>query len=477
MDNNLAEVGYGDGMRVAVYLRQSSDRAGDGLGIDRQREDVRRLVAARGWTIAAEFVDNDVSATSRKPRPQFSAMMARVDAGEFDVIAARHMDRLLRRLAELESTLERCQGAQVAIVTAADGVDTSSDGGRLVARILSSVAQGEVERKGARQRSAAAQAASQGRWVGGRRPFGYETDGITVREVEAKTIRAGYADFLAGESLGEIARRWNYTGLLTGQGKTWHRGAVKDVLCNPRNAGLRRYRTAEDRPAIRQNPELGITGAAEWPAIVDEPTWRAVVRVISDPARRNPARGGKALLTGLALCGVCEQTVHRGGNTTPGVAAYRCSSGAHVGRKADPIDDYVTTLALRRLTQSDAGRLWAAELPDSAAMMDEADKLRRRRDDMALDYADGVMSREQFRTANARVLGRLAELESQIAAAGASSPLAIVAADDVAATWDGLSVARQRGIVAALMVPVLHLVGAGVRTFRPESVEIRWRQP
>ncbi|MGB8386873.1 recombinase family protein, partial [Mycobacterium sp.] len=131
-------------MRAAVYYRQSEDRQNDGLGIDRQREDVRRLIKARGWTVAAEFVDNDVSALSRKPRPQFTAMMARVDAGEFDVIVARHMDRLLRRLSELESTLERCRHAKVAIVTASDGVDTSTDGGRLVARILSSVAQGEV---------------------------------------------------------------------------------------------------------------------------------------------------------------------------------------------------------------------------------------------------------------------------------------------------------------------------------------------
>ncbi|HUE31713.1 MAG TPA: recombinase family protein, partial [Mycobacterium sp.] len=169
-------------MRTAVYLRQSQDRTGEALGIDRQREEVKRLIEARGWTIGAEFVDNDVSALSRKPRPQFSAMMARVDAGEFDVIIARHMDRLLRRLSELESTLERCQRAKVAIVTASDGVDTSTDGGRLVARILSSVAQGEVERKGSRQRSAAVQAAKQGRWVGGRRPFGYEKDGVTIRE-------------------------------------------------------------------------------------------------------------------------------------------------------------------------------------------------------------------------------------------------------------------------------------------------------
>lgn len=78
-----------------------------------------------------EFVDNDVSATSRKPRPQFDRMMACVDAGDFDVIVARHMDRLLRRLAEFESVLERCTATKTAIVTAADGVVSGAGpGGR-----------------------------------------------------------------------------------------------------------------------------------------------------------------------------------------------------------------------------------------------------------------------------------------------------------------------------------------------------------
>ncbi|MBO0883040.1 MAG: recombinase family protein, partial [Mycobacterium sp.] len=104
--------------RVAIYLRQSQDREGTGYGVERQRDDVVRLINSRGWKVVAEFVDNDVSASSGKPRPQFTEMMRRVDAGEFDVIAARHMDRLLRRLAELEQVLERCSKTNTAVVTA-----------------------------------------------------------------------------------------------------------------------------------------------------------------------------------------------------------------------------------------------------------------------------------------------------------------------------------------------------------------------
>lgn len=458
--------------RVAIYLRQSQDRDGNCYGIDRQREDVSKLVAAQGWQVVAEFVDNDVSALSRKPRPAFMAMMGRVDAGEFDVIAARHMDRLLRRLAELESVLERCQKTGTAIVTAADGVDTSSDGGRLVARILSSVAQGEVERKSARQRSAVAQAAQQGRWCGGRRAFGYEVDGVTVREDEAAIVKQGYADVLAGESLGEIARRWLAEGFTTTQGKPYSRHAVKDVLTNPRNAGLRRHRSPEDRASIRSNPELGITGTAQWPALVDETTWRAAVRILCDPSRRREPLGAKGLLTGLAVCGVCGETVHRGG-ASGGVPMYRCRSGRHVSRQSEQIDEYVEAMALGILKAPDAAELWSAELPDATNLMAEADTLRRRRDDIALDYADGAMTREQFRAANTRIQDRLAELETRIASAGATSPLAIVAAEDVDKRWAELSTAQKRSIIAALMTPVIHLVGAGTRGFDTDSVTFK----
>jgi site-specific DNA recombinase len=85
------------------------------------------------------------------------------------------------------------------------------------------------------------------------------------------------------------------------------------------------------------------------------------------------------------------------------------------------------------------------------------------------------MTAAQFRSANERVLTRLADIEGRIAGVGTASPLAIVAADDVEAEWERLSVAQRRNIIAALMTPVLHLPGRGTRAFRPETVEIRWK--
>ncbi len=457
--------------RIAVYLRASQDRDGHGYSVARQREDVERLCQARGWTISETFTDNDVSALSRKPRPAFTAMMNKVDAGEFDIICARHMDRLLRRLTELENVLARCEAAGVAIVTASDGIDTAGDGGRLVARILASVAQGEVERKSARQRSAAIQAAKQGRRVGGRRPFGYDQSGMAIIEDEAALIRQGYDDLLAGESLSEIARRWTASGLTTPQGTAvWRRTSVRDVLTNPRNCSLRRHRTAEQRPDVRRDPSLGIVGPAQWPSIIDEGTWRRAVRLVVDPARRRHQPFGKGMLTNVAVCGICKTPVWRGA-ARRGKPTYRCPTQKHVARQAEPVERWVSEVAIAALSKPGAAQLWSPTV-DTTELIADAERLRDRLADLDDDYAR--MTRERWRVLNDQLQGELAEVEAKLAATApnASAPLLKVAtARDPRKVWDDeLTVSQRRNVIDTIMRVELHPPGRGVRTFRTETV-------
>jgi len=470
-------------VRAAVYLRQSQDRTGEQLGIDRQRADVEATTCARGWTVVETFVDNDTSATSRKPRPAFVRMMKAVDDGVVDVICARHMDRLLRRLSELEDVLARCERHGVHIATAADGVDTSTDGGRLVARILSSVAQGEVERKSARQMSSNEQAATAGRYVGGRRAFGYEQDGMTVRENEAALVRQGYADVLAGVSLAAIAREWNAAGHTTPQGrrngdpKSFDYNAVHVVLGNPRNAGLRRRATADLVDGRRDDPLTGIVGAAAWPPLVPEETYRAVVEIITHPDRHKGPRGAQRLLTGVGVCGICGATVH-GGSSKPGNPVYKCSALPHLTRRGDHIDEYVTGVVLGRLSRPDALDLLPSgeATTDVAALRTEASAVRARLHALATDFADGELSTQQLRAANTRLRAKLADTEAQMATVGRPDLLgALVGADDIERLWATYSADRKRAIIAELLTPVLLSPGRGKRNFDPESLRIEWK--
>ena len=58
---------------MAIYARISSDAEGTGLGVARQVKDCRKLAKSRGWAVADEYVDNDVSAYSVKR--SFSRLM------------------------------------------------------------------------------------------------------------------------------------------------------------------------------------------------------------------------------------------------------------------------------------------------------------------------------------------------------------------------------------------------------------------
>src|SRR3954452_8583363 len=106
-------------MRAFVYLRQSLDRTGLGAAVDRQREDCLKLCAERGWEVVEMYVDNDVSASSRKPRPAYLRMLAAIEKGSADVLVAWHVDRLTRKLTDLEHLIELSQqtGLRIATVT------------------------------------------------------------------------------------------------------------------------------------------------------------------------------------------------------------------------------------------------------------------------------------------------------------------------------------------------------------------------
>src|SRR5215217_2105907 len=75
-------------IRAAIYARISYDPGARAVGVDRQREDCLRLAASRGWTVVAEYIDNNVSAFkySRKARTQYLRLLDDIEAGRIDAI-------------------------------------------------------------------------------------------------------------------------------------------------------------------------------------------------------------------------------------------------------------------------------------------------------------------------------------------------------------------------------------------------------
>jgi site-specific DNA recombinase len=192
--------------RAYVYTRQSKDAEGDRLAVTRQREACEKLAAARGWTVMVTdppLEDDDTSASGSRSRPQFEEAMRLVEAGQADVLVVYAADRLCRKLTDFERVIETCERAGCKLATVSGDLDLSTDQGRLVGRILASVARGEVERKSARQKLAAVQRSEIGKPPLGVRLTGYTSDG-TVVESEAAIVRQIFGRFHAGASLREI---------------------------------------------------------------------------------------------------------------------------------------------------------------------------------------------------------------------------------------------------------------------------------
>lgn len=298
---------------AVIYARISQDKTGQELGVQRQLDECRALCQQRGFTVLREYVDNDVSATTGRVRPQFEAMLT---ASDYDVIVVWHTDRLVRLTRELERVIDKACDVHA---VQAGHLDLSNPAGRAVAKTITAWAQYEGEQKSARQKLAARQKAVSGRPNWSNRPYGYRMDG-TLHPAEAPAVAEAYRRFLDGHPLADIAA-WLNT--VPGTDRHSFTGPhLSRLLGNPRNAALRAYRGS-------------IVGAASWEPVVSEDVWRAAHSLLTDPQRQAVRLGpfGRHLLTGIITCGVCGHAANaasrKNRRTGERYWLYQCSANSH----------------------------------------------------------------------------------------------------------------------------------------------------
>lgn len=468
--------------RAAIYCRISRDREGAGLGVDRQEQDCRELAAKHGLTIAAVHRDNDLSAYSGKPRKGYRTLLEQVRTGEVDTVIAWHTDRLHRRPVELEEYITACEQRGVPTLTVKAGpLDLATPSGRLVARQLGAVARYEVEHSIERIQRAKVQTAMAGGFMGGRRPYGFEPDGVTVRPHEAAIVKELTKKALAGASWRSLAADLNGRGELTTTGRQWSSAAMRDLLIRARNAGLVEHRGE-------------VVGKASWPAIVDEGAWRALCAVVADPSRRTSATSARRWLgSGLYLCGVCDDGTTmrswvRGGKMRTEAPGYVCRASGHLGRVAGPLDDFVTELVIARLSRADAIELLHANDEQAASdLYAEQLAIREQLDELATLYAQKAIDGRQMAKASGLLSAQLAAVDERIANLSRGSTLeGLVGVDDVRERWEALDLDRRSAVVSTLMTVTILPVPAhergkrpagwrpGDSYFRPETIRIKW---
>ncbi|MGH3522001.1 MAG: recombinase family protein, partial [Mycobacterium sp.] len=152
-------------VRAGCYCRISSDPKDKREGVDRQRADTTALCEVKGWTPGGFYVDNDRSASNGKKRENWDRLLADIEAGKIDAIAAWDQDRSWRMMDELQD-LRRfftTLGRKIPLATTGQGdVDLYSPTRVLAAQIKTAVSEHEIAMMKVRQRRAARQKAEQG---------------------------------------------------------------------------------------------------------------------------------------------------------------------------------------------------------------------------------------------------------------------------------------------------------------------------
>lgn len=457
---------------AAIYVRISADREGRELGVERQEQDCRKLAEALGLAVVEVFSDNDLSASrrSKKPRPGYQRMLAAARAGQITAVIAASSSRLTRQPRELEDWIDLAETGAVTVVFVAGRVDLMTPRGQRHARddaARDSEYADEISYLAKRERQ---QRREQGRWHGGFRPFGFDRDGVTARPVEQKLIRLGCDAVLGGRSLAGVARDWaQVTPPPTWRAPfvvRWSTSTVRDVLVNPRIAGMLPNETP----------------ARDWEPIVDEATWRGVVAVLSDPARRRH-RGTTRLLTSIATCGRCGAPVN-GGVNAQGGPTYRCSAVRHLDRKAADVDNLVRDVVLGFLAREQLPVKATAQGTGQLAARAAGIRARLVELEASAGDPDGPSPR-MLAAAERKLTAELEQVEADMAATVGTTTLVGLPsdADELRAAWeDDWDGERRRSVLKAVIeVSGLRIVidppGRGSHIFRPETVRIDWAEP
>lgn len=351
------------GVRVAVYLRISTDEENQPFSLDAQEHRLRAFIESQpGWVLARKpYVDQQSGAYI--DRPGLQRALRDAGLGLFDVLLVYRVDRFARKLRVLVDLLEQLEGSGVAFRSATEPIDTSTPTGRMLVQLLGVFAEFERETIIDRVINGMERKAARGEWTAGAIPFGYAArrrarDDSSPNYLEVDEDRAPLVpvifDKYANHRMGAhaIANWLNDSGHRTKRGALWSHVAVLKVLRNRTYLGEVFFRDEWH--------------AAPHPPLVDAALFAEVQRVLAERGEDYSKRASNVsdyLLSGLIVCAKCGH--HYTGTAATGRSAryryYTCFSRQRYGVKkcdadrlpADDLDDAILRALLATYERHD----------------------------------------------------------------------------------------------------------------------------
>src|SRR3954452_916930 len=339
-------------MKVAIYVRVSTNRQTQAQTIDQQLERLRRHLESRGESLAADhiFRDDGLSGANLN-RPGLDRLRDRVKGGALDRVLLTSPDRLARNYVHqmvLIEEWERC-GCKVEFLDRPMSQDPHD---QLLLQIRGAVAEYErvlIAERMRRGRQMKLKAGALLPWTVP--PYGYRSapdhprdpSGVQIEPAEGAIVRELFARYLQEHAtLFSLAKHLLQLGLPSPRGNAhWSAASIRGLLINPVYTGKLYIGRSRSRPArIRRsathplgNPAHGQdrTPAEAWsligtvPALVSEEDFERVQAKLA-LNQRQATRNNKThsyLLRALVSCGACQSAcISR--TTNGGRSYYAC---------------------------------------------------------------------------------------------------------------------------------------------------------
>lgn len=398
-------------MKIALYARVSTDEQLKGYSIEVQTEKLIQYAEFHDITDYEIFKDEGHSAKSLN-RPAIKDLMKRLEKGEFQGIVVHKLDRLTRRVRDLQDIVDFIDTHNLQLISLNENLDSKTANGRFHLNILGSAAQWEREAIQERVCLGIKQAALSGKIVG-TVPFGYHYDATTgkvsINESEAKVVKIVFNMYAKGYGSNSISK-YIYE---TYPKEFMNFGNTQILRMIKRRSYIGEYKT-------RFKDGTTHTRTDTFPPIIDIELFNKVQDMIERRKIISPReRSTRRIFTGYLTCGFCGRSIcgsASGSSAKAGTLSYRCSQ-KYTRIKcqcANFVEDELEKLFVERINQTlKQIKLGTVDLNINYSKANDKDKLQKellqittKRKKCYLAFENDLVTLDEFKSRSAELKSR-----------------------------------------------------------------------
>ena len=159
---------------AGIYIRVSTeDQAREGFSLPEQEKRLRAMCEYKNYEIYKVYKDAGISAKTGNKRPAFEELKEDIKNKKCNTIVVLKLDRLTRSVYDWENIMKFLEENNAYLDCVNDDINTTNANGRMVARLLTTVSQNEIERTSERTKIGLAGAIKVGN-IPNKAPFGYK---------------------------------------------------------------------------------------------------------------------------------------------------------------------------------------------------------------------------------------------------------------------------------------------------------------